>query len=74
MLLKCWIQYASKFGNSVVAIGLEKVSFHSNPKEEQYQIKFKLAYSCTDFTCYKVMLNTLQARLQKYMNWELLDV
>ena len=26
-------QYASKFGNSAVATGLEKVSFHSNAKE-----------------------------------------
>ena len=24
-------------GNSTVATGLEKVSFHSNPKEKQYQ-------------------------------------
>ena len=32
--------------NSVVAIGLEKVSFHSNPKERQYQRIFKLLYNC----------------------------
>ena len=35
MLLKCCTQYTTKFGN--VATGLEKVSFHSNPKEEQGQ-------------------------------------
>ena len=27
-------QYASKFGKSAVTTGLEKVSFHSNPKEK----------------------------------------
>ena len=33
MLLKCSIQYASKFGKLTVTIGLENVSFHPNPKE-----------------------------------------
>ena len=33
--VKCSTLYASKFENSAVATGLEKVSFHSNPKEEQ---------------------------------------
>ena len=28
--VKCCTQYASKFGNSAVATGLEKISFHSN--------------------------------------------
>ena len=32
-LLNCYIQYVSKFGNSAVATGVEKVSFHSNPKK-----------------------------------------
>ena len=31
MLQKCCTQSASKFGNSAVATGLEKVSFHSSP-------------------------------------------
>ena len=31
--------------------GLEKVSFHYNPKEGQYQKMFKLLYNCTHFTC-----------------------
>ena len=30
-----------------VATGLEKVSFHSNPKERQCQRMFKLPHSCT---------------------------
>ena len=46
-LLKCYTQYASKFGNSAVATGLEKVSFHSNPKERQCQRMLKLPQNCT---------------------------
>ena len=37
--------------HSAVATGLEKVSFHSNPKEQICQRMFKLQYSCTHFTC-----------------------
>ena len=36
--------------NSAVATGLEKVSFHSNPKEEQCQRMFKLPHSYTHLT------------------------
>ena len=39
--------------NSAVATGLEKVSFHSNPKEKQCQRMFKLLHNCTHFTCYQ---------------------
>ena len=35
--------------NSAVAIGLEKVSFHSNTKEGQCQIMFRLPYSYAHF-------------------------
>ena len=35
---------------SAVATGLEKVSFHSNPKERQCQRMFKLPHNCTHFT------------------------
>ena len=37
--------------NSAVATGLEKVSFHSNPKERQCQRMLKLPHSCTHLTC-----------------------
>ena len=37
MLLKYFIQYASKFGKLSSGYRLEKVSFHSNPKERQCQ-------------------------------------
>ena len=32
--------------NSAVAAGLEKVSFHSNPRERQCQRMLKLPYNC----------------------------
>ena len=35
--------------NSAVATGLEKVSFHSSPKERQHQKMFTPPYSCADF-------------------------
>ena len=60
--------------NSTVATGLERVSFHSNPKEGQCQRMLKLPHSCTHLTRSKVMLKILQARLQQYMNRELPDV
>ena len=33
-----------------VATGLEKVNFHSNPKERQCQRMFKLLHNCTHLT------------------------
>ena len=36
--------------NPAVATGLEKVSFHSNPKERQYQRMLKLLHNCSHFT------------------------
>ena len=37
--------------NSAVATGLERVSFHSNPKERQCQTMLKLLHNCTHLTC-----------------------
>ena len=59
--------------NSPEATGLEKVSFHANPKERQCQRMLKLPHNCISHTS-KVMLKILQARLQQYMNRELPDV
>ena len=60
--------------NSAVAIRLEKVSFHSNPKERQCK-------ECSNYRTIalishisEVMLKILQARLQQYVNHELPDV
>ena len=36
--------------NSAVATGLEKDSFHSNPKERQFQRMLKLPHNCTHLT------------------------
>ena len=36
--------------NSAVATGLEKVRFHSNPKERQCQRMLKLPHNCTHLT------------------------
>ena len=36
--------------NSAVATGLEKVSFHSNPKERQCQRMLKLPHNCIHLT------------------------
>ena len=36
--------------NSAVATGLEKVSFHSNPKERKCQRMLKLPHNCTHLT------------------------
>ena len=60
--------------NSAVATGLEKISFHSYPKERQWQ-------KCSNYCpitlishTSKVMLKILQAGLQQYVNHELPDV
>ena len=59
---------------TAVATGLEKVSFHSNPKERQCQLMLKLLHNCIHLTRYQKMLKNLQARLQQYMDHELPDV
>ena len=60
--------------NSAVATGLEKVSFHCNPKKGH-------AKGCSNYgtialisNISKVMLKILQARLQQCVNHELPDV
>ena len=42
---------SSNLENSVVATRLGKVSFHSSPKEGQYQRMFRLLHDCTHLTC-----------------------
>ena len=59
--------------NSAVPTGLEKVSFHSNPKERQCQRMLKLPHNFISHAS-KVMLKILQARFQQYVNRELPDV
>ena len=60
--------------NSAVATGLEKVSFHSNPKERQCQRMFKLPHNCTHLTRYQSNAQNSPTKLQQYVNHELPDV
>jgi len=60
--------------NSAVATGLEKVSFHFNPKERQCQRMFSYHTIALISHASKVMLKILQARLQHYINCEFPDV
>ena len=60
--------------NSAVATGLEKLGFHSSPKERQSK-------ECSNYhTIYlishasKVILKILQTRLQQYVSQKLQDV
>ena len=55
--------------NSAVATGLEKVSFHSNPKERQCQRMLNYHTIALISHASKVMLKILQARLQQYVNF-----
>ena len=56
--------------NSAVAKGLEKINFHSNPKERQCQRTFNYHTIALISHTSKVMLKILQARLQQYMNFQ----
>ena len=60
--------------NAAVATGLEKVSFHSNPREGQYQRTTKYCTIVLISHASMLMLKILQARLQQYMNQELSEV
>ena len=64
------LNMSANLENSAVATGLEKVSFHSNPKKgnAKYQTIALISHAS------KVMLKILQARLQQYVNRELPDV
>ena len=60
--------------NSAVATGLEKVSFHSNPKKGNAKECSNYCTIAPILHASKVMLKILQARLQQYVNHELPDV
>ena len=62
---------SAKLENLAVATGMEKVSFHFNPKERKCQ-------ECSNYHTIplishtsKVMLKILQSKLQQYVNCEL---
>ena len=60
--------------NSTVATGLEKVSFHFNPKERKWKECLNYGTIALISHANKAMLKILQARLQQYVNQELPDV
>ena len=60
--------------NSAVATGLEKVSFHSNPKERKSQEYSNYCKIASVSHANKVMLKIHQAKLQQFVNQELPDV
>ena len=59
--------------NAAVATGLEKVSFHSNPKERQCQCSNYRRIALISHAS-KVTLKILQTMLEQYTNQELPDV
>ena len=59
--------------NSAVATGLEKVSFHSNPKGNAKECSKYRTIALILHTS-KVMLKILQAGLQQYVNHQTPDV
>ena len=60
--------------NSVVATGLEKVSFHSNPKKGNANECSKYHTIALIAHASKVILKILQIRIQQYVNRELSDI
>ena len=72
--MKAAFNMPANLENSAMATGLEKVSFHSNPKERQCQRMLKLPPITLISHTSKVMLKVLQDRLQQYVNHELPDV
>ena len=66
--------FPANLENSAVATGLEKVNFHSNPKERQCKECSNHGTIALISHARKVTLKLLQARLQQYMNREPPDV
>ena len=60
--------------NSAVATGLEKVNFHSNPKERQCQRMLKLLHNCTHLTHYQNNAQNSPSQASQYLKRELPDV
>ena len=60
--------------NSAVATGLEKVNFHSDPKERQCKECSNYCTVALISHTSKVILKIFQVRLQQYMNHDLPDV
>ena len=69
MLLNTALNMSANLENSAVATGLEKISFHFNPKESSTYHTIALISHAS-----KLMFKILHARLQQYVNQELSHV
>ena len=75
MLWECCTQYASKFGklSGGHRTGKGQFSFQFQRKAVPESVKITVQL-CSFHMLARIMLKILQARLQQYVNWELLDV
>ena len=65
---------AANLENTAVTTGLEKVCFHSNPKEDQCQ-KYSNYYPIALIShASNIVLKIFQVRLQQYVNQEFPDI
>ena len=67
------LNISTNLKNATVTSGLEKGSFHSNPKEGQCQRMFYHTIALISHAS-KVMFKILLAWLQQHVNWELPDI
>ena len=74
MLWKCCTQYASKFGKLSSGHRTGKSAFIPVPKKGNDKECLHYYTAALISHAGKVILKILQARLQQYVNWELLDV
>ena len=65
---------SANLDNSAVATGLEKISFHSNPKERQVKECSNYCMLLLISLTNKIMLKILLANHQQYGNQEFLGV
>ena len=74
MPLSSVLNTSANLENSAVATGLERVSFHSNPKKDNAKEYSNYCTIVLNSHVSKVILEILQAGLQKYLHWEFPDV
>ena len=73
MLYSATLNMSANLENSTVATRLEKVSFHSNPKDNTKECSNYLTVALISHAS-QVMFKILQTSLQQYVNQELPDV
>ena len=74
MLLKCYTQYASKFGELSRGHRTVKDCFSFQSQRKEMPKMFNYCTVVLFSHASKVMLKILQARIPQYANWELPDV